>query len=152
MLEWRWTESGHAAFATPLPAGCDAHVTTERDPDDQGRDIWRWSAGWINGHAGQSGYATEQQAQLSCEAAMLRLGILPLPRADIRTVIDHHPSLRMEDGPSLEYWRWSVVTDTELLCNGICLSESAAKTAAERHLRAELAAHLDALAVKEGGL
>ncbi len=163
LLTWCWKQDGCAGRAAPMPDGCDAHVCTERDPDQNGHDIWRWSAGWPNGQASQSDYATERQAQLACEAALIRLGVVQLPewhQSDkhgmqeqlrwyhTKKVNGLHATATDFDG------RWVVWNETnEPIVSGGGPGPGTPRYAlnmAEIHLRAELAARCDALAAKEG--
>ncbi len=131
----------------------DWAVTVMRSEYSEG---WRFCASKNSGFGGidDCHYATERQAQLACEAALVRLGILPLPEWTARDATLAHIV-----APTGELWAearragpigytWELLSIWDACGDVITFDE--AQAAAERHLRAEYAAWLEAQAAKEG--
>lgn len=161
MLTW---ENGHCTNPPPArtgsPDGSRWEIAVTLGPG------WSWLAGLVHDDAEfgvwcprsyhEEGYATERQAQLACESALLRLGLLPLPDLESGEALRGYTAPiqeRFADGSPapVRFWGWRVArVGNYTVAAGECESEDAASAAAERHLRAELAAWLDVQAAEEG--
>lgn len=117
------------------------------------RDQWSWQACHTDGDEFyRRGYPTERAAQLSCEAALLRLGILQLPcqwseSGRAQQMGDNHTgAVVMQNGKLWEATVYCGAVHDTLFRPSLV----AAQAAAERHLRDDLTAWLDEQAAKEG--
>lgn len=146
-----WTFDGHCTN----PPGAWAGTITVHD------DIEAWS--WEARYAGDSytayGMPTAEAAQRACEAALWRLGVLPLPEWTRHG--RHWECHRILDGGSfraeVSLWRdlgrltWihvgrgpHAMAACDLHLGGQWDTVAVAKARAEAHLRAEIAAALEA--------
>lgn len=135
---------------TNAPDGWSVSVSV-----DYGRG-WKWWARFIDNRAtrdlAERDFSTERAAQLACEAALIRLGVVPLTEAIVDQVLSIEERYVDSDHADTEWW-WCVgeiQPPHYTVLEGTAANQAAATAAAERHLRAELAAWLDAEAAKEG--
>ncbi len=145
---------------TNPPAGFA--ITVARSEYSHG---WRFCASKNSGFGGidDCGQATERQAQLAAEAALWRLGVLPLPEwTKHGRHLECHRIADLTYRAEVSLWRdlgrltWVHVSQgphamaaCDLHLRGQWEPVAAAKVRAERHLRAEIAAALAAEAAKE---